>query len=204
VITKSGDVLAGSARSIPGFNIHDGLEYCSDLLLGFGGHYYAAGMTLMPDQLERFQQRFEEIASAQLSEDQLVPDIVIDAIVALHDLTPSFFRILQQMEPFGPDNLRPVFCLQNAKDAGCRIVKEEHVRFEVEQNGVHITGIGFNMAERFSLLEDSSSLDIVFTLEENNFKGVTTLQMKVIDFEIAGKKWTGELVYCFKKKELYY
>jgi len=109
----------------------------------------------------------------------------------LHDLTPSFFRILQQMEPFGPDNLRPVFCLQNAKDAGCRIVKEEHVRFEVEQNGVHITGIGFNMAERFSLLEDSSSLDIVFTLEENNFKGVTTLQMKVIDFEIAGKKWTG-------------
>ena len=191
VITKSGDVLAGSARSIPGFNIHDGLEYCSDLLLGFGGHYYAAGMTLMPDQLERFQQRFEEIASAQLSEDQLVPEIVIDAIVALHDLTPSFFRILQQMEPFGPDNLRPVFCLQNAKDAGCRIVKEEHVRFEVEQNGVHITGIGFNMAERFSLLEDSSSLDIVFTLEENNFKGVTTLQMKVIDFEIAGKKWTG-------------
>lgn len=191
VITKSGDVLAGSARSIPGFNIHDGLEYCSDLLLGFGGHYYAAGMTLMPDQLERFQQRFEEIASAQLSEDQLVPEIVIDAIVALHDLTPSFFRILQQMEPFGPDNLRPVFCLQNAKDAGCRIVKEEHVRFEVEQHGVHITGIGFNMAERFSLLEDSSSLDIVFTLEENNFKGVTTLQMKVIDFEIAGKKWTG-------------
>ena len=145
----------------------------------------------MPDQLERFQQRFEEIASAQLSEDQLVPEIVIDAIVALHDLTPSFFRILQQMEPFGPDNLRPVFCIQNAKDAGCRIVKEEHVRFEVEQHGVHITGIGFNMAERFSLLEDSSSLDIVFTLEENNFKGVTTLQMKVIDFEIAGKKWTG-------------
>ena len=141
----------------------------------------------MPDQLERFQKRFEEIASAQLSEDQLVPEIVIDAIVALHDLTPSFFRILQQMEPFGPDNLRPVFCLQNAKDAGCRIVKEEHVRFEVEQNGVHITGIGFNMAERFRLLEDSSSLDIVFTLEENNFKGVTTLQMKVIDFEIAGK-----------------
>ena len=184
VITKSGDVLAGSARSIPGFNIHDGLEYCSDLLLGFGGHYYAAGMTLMPDQLERFQQRFEEIASAQLSEDQLVPEIVIDAIVALHDLTPSFFRI-------GPDNLRPVFCIQNAKDAGCRIVKEEHVRFEVEQHGVHITGIGFNMAERFSLLEDSSRLDIVFTLEENNFKGVATLQMKVIDFEIAGKKWTG-------------
>jgi len=191
VITKSGDVLAGSARSIPGFNIHDGLEYCSDLLIGFGGHYFAAGMTLMPDQLERFQQRFEEIASAQLTDEQLVPEIVIDAIIELQDLTPSFFRILQQMEPFGPDNMRPVFCLQNAKDSGCRIVKDEHVRFEVEQNGVRMTGIGFNMAERFRMIEDSSSLDIVFTLEENNFRGVTSLQMKVIDFEMTGKKWTG-------------
>ena len=191
VITKSGDILAGSARSIPGFNIHDGLEYCSDLLLGFGGHYFAAGMTLMPDQLEHFQKRFEEIASAQLTQDQLVPEIIIDAIVELQDLTASFFRILQQMEPFGPENMRPVFCLQNAKNSGCRIVKEEHVRFEVEQHGVQITGIGFNMAERFRLLEDSSMLDIVFTLEENNFRGVTSLQMKVIDFEVAGKKWTG-------------
>ena len=191
VITKSGDVLAGSARSIPGFNIHDGLEYCSDLLLGFGGHYFAAGMTLMPDQLEHFQQRFEEIASAHLTEDQLVPEIIIDAIVALQDLTPSFFRILKQMEPFGPDNMRPVFCLQNVKNIGSRIVKDEHVRFEVAQGGLQITGIGFNMAERFSMQEDASFLDIVFTLEENHFRGVTTLQMKVIDFDMAGKKWTG-------------
>ena len=145
----------------------------------------------MPDQLANFQQRFEEIATAELTEDQLVPEIVIDAIVALHDLTPSFFKILQQMEPFGPENMRPVFCLQNAENTGCRFVKDEHVRFEVEQNGARITGIGFNMAERFRLLEDSSSLDIVFTLEENHFRGITTLQMKVIDFEVAGKKWTG-------------
>lgn len=191
VLTKSGDVLAGSARSIPGFNIHDGLDYCSDLLLGFGGHYFAAGMTLMPEQLTNFQQRFEEIASAQLTEDQLVPEIIIDAVVALHDLSPSFFRILQQMEPFGPDNMRPVFCLQNLRNTGCRVVKDEHVRFEVEQNGARITGIGFNMAERFKLLENSNALDIVFTLEENHFRGATTLQMKVIDFEVAGKKWTG-------------
>lgn len=191
VITKSGDLLAGSARSIPGFNIHDGLEYCSDLLLGFGGHYFAAGMTLMPDQLEHFQQRFEEVASAHLTEDQLVPEITIDAIVALQDLTPSFFRILQQMEPFGPDNMRPVFCLQNVKNIGSRIVKDEHVRFEVAQGDLQITGIGFNMAERFSMQEDVSVLDIVFTLEENHFRGVTTLQMKVIDFDTAGKKWTG-------------
>jgi single-stranded-DNA-specific exonuclease len=191
VITRSGEILAGSARSIPGFNIHDGLEHCSDLLLGFGGHYFAAGMTLMPEKLAAFQQRFEEIASAQLTEDQLVPEIVIDAITALKDLTPSFFRILQQMEPFGPENLRPVFCLRNVRNSGCRVVKDEHVRFEVEQDGARITGIGFNMAERLMLLEDSSRLDIVFTLEENNFRGVTSLQMKVIDFDMAGKKWTG-------------
>lgn len=191
VLTQSGDVLAGSARSIPGFNIHDGLEYCNDLLLGFGGHYFAAGMTMRPDQLEAFQQRFEEIASATLSDDQMIPEILIDAVVELSDLSPAFFKILQQMEPFGPNNMRPVFCVRGAKNTGCRIVKNEHVRFEVEQAGSRMTGIGFNMAQRFNLTENAEDLDIVFTLEENNFRGTTSLQMKVIDFDIAGKKWTG-------------
>lgn len=191
VLTQSGDILAGSARSIPGFNIHDGLEYCSDLLLGFGGHYFAAGMTMMPDQLGAFQQRFEEIASATLTEDQLIPEILIDAVVELGELSPSFFRILQQMEPFGPNNMRPVFCVCGAKNTGCRIVKDEHVRFEVEQAGIRMTGIGFNMAEKFNQMEDQEKFDIVFTLEENNFRGTTSLQMKVIDFDMEGKKWTG-------------
>jgi len=188
VLTKSGDLLAGSARSIAGFNIHDGLEYCSELLFGFGGHYFAAGMTLVPANLGAFQKKFEEIAAATLSDAQMVPELVIHASVDITDLTPSFFHILEQMEPFGPDNPKPVFCLRNVRNTGCRIVKEDHVRFEIEKEGVKITGIGFGLAEKFKSLAHSEQLDIVFHLEENNFRDVVSLQMKVIDFDVAGKK----------------
>lgn len=188
VITKSGDMLAGSARSIPGFNIHDALEKCSDLLLGFGGHYFAAGMTLHEQNLEAFKSRFEAIASSLLTADLLVPEIVVDALVELKDLTPAFFRIIEQMEPYGPENPRPVFCVQHVKNTGSRIVKEEHVRFEVEQNGIRFNGIGFNLAEKFMGLGDVQQLDLVFTLEENNYRDATQLQLKVIDVDVAGKK----------------
>jgi single-stranded-DNA-specific exonuclease len=188
VLTQSGSLIAGSARSIPGFNIHDGLEHCSDLLFGFGGHYFAAGMTLLPENLSAFKEKFEAIADASLSDEQMIPELEIHAELAIEDLTPGFYNILEQMEPFGPENSKPVFCIRNVKNTGCRIVKEEHVRFEVEKNGLKITGIGFGMAEKYNLLEQNSNLDIVFHLEENNFRDVTTLQLKVIDFDIAGKK----------------
>jgi single-stranded-DNA-specific exonuclease len=188
VITKSGDILAGSARSIPGFNIHAGLEHCSDLLFGFGGHYFAAGMTLLPENFTAFKERFEAIADTSLTEDQMIPELEIHAELTLHDLTPGFYNILEQMEPFGPENSKPVFCVRNVNNTGCRIVKEEHVRFEIEKNGIKISGIGFGMAEKYNQLEQNSKLDIVFHLEENNFRDVTSLQLKVIDFDIAGKK----------------
>ena len=188
VLTKSGDVLAGSARSIAGFNIHDALEQCSDLLIGFGGHYFAAGMTMLPENLKAFQDRFEDIAAATLSEDQLVAEILIDSVIELKDITPSFYNILRQMEPFGPENPHPIFCLRNVKNTGTRLVKEEHVRFEVEQSCQSITGIGFNLADTFNKSESLEYLDIIFTLEENNFRDSITLQMKVIDFDTAGKR----------------
>jgi single-stranded-DNA-specific exonuclease len=188
VITKSGDMLAGSARSITGFNIHDALEQCSDLLLGYGGHYFAAGMTLLAENLEAFKNRFEEIAATELTADLLIPEIAVDAVVQLKDLTPSFFRILEQMEPYGPENPRPVFCVQHAMNTGSRIVKQEHVRFEIEQHGIRFNGIGFNLAEKFMGLEDAQHLDLVFTLEENTYKDSTQLQLKVIDVDSTGKK----------------
>lgn len=188
VLTKSGDVLAGSARSIAGFNIHDALEQCSDLLIGFGGHYFAAGMTMLPENLKAFQDRFENIAAATLSADQLVAEILVDSAIELKDITPSFYNILRQMEPFGPENPHPIFCLRNVKNTGTRIVKEEHVRFEVEQSGQRITGIGFGLADTFNKIESLEYLDIIFTLEENNFRDSVTLQMKVIDFDAAGKR----------------
>jgi single-stranded-DNA-specific exonuclease len=188
VLTQSGSLLAGSARSIAGFNIHDGLEHCSNLLFGFGGHYFAAGMTLLPEHFDEFKKKFESIAAVTLSDDQMIPELEIHAEVELEDLTPGFYNILEQMEPFGPDNPKPVFCIRQLTNTGCRIVKEEHVRFEVEKNGLKISGIGFGMAEKFKSLENNSTLDIVFNLEENNFRDVKSLQLKVIDFDVAGKK----------------
>lgn len=188
VLTNSGSLIAGSARSIAGFNIHDGLEHCSDLLFGFGGHYFAAGMTLLPENFSAFKERFENIAATTLHDDQMIPVLEIHAEVSLEDLNPGLFKILEQMEPFGPENPKPVFCLREVNNTGCRIVKEEHVRFEIEKNGLRITGIGFGLAQKFKSLGDTKQLDIVFHLEENNFRDVTSLQLKVIDFAIAGKK----------------
>ncbi len=181
IFTKSGDVVAGSARSIPGFNIHEGLEQCRELLIGFGGHYFAAGMTLLPENIEAFKNKFEKIVDDTLDPHHFIPEIHIDAEVLLSDLTPMFFNIMQQMEPFGPENAKPIFCATKVKNAGSRIVKENHVRFQVEQNGTMYNGIGFNLAEKYNEISDQSILDLVFTLEENTFNGQTSLQLKVID-----------------------
>lgn len=183
VLTKSGDYWAGSARSIPGFNIHDALDECSDLLKAFGGHYFAAGMTIEENKLQIFSQKIDAIASRILTREQLIPEITIDAEIEPCDLTPAFYKILDQMEPFGPENPRPVFCMKNLINIGSRIVKNDHVRFEVEKDGTFFQGIGFNLGEKFSSLKNDTSLDIVFTLEENHYNNKTSLQMKVIDFK---------------------
>ena len=181
VFTKSGDVIAGSARSIPGFNIHEGLEECKDLLIGFGGHYFAAGMTMAPENIEQFKKKFDEAVSSKLTPDDFIPVINIDAEVTLGELTPSFFSIQEQMEPFGPENLKPVFCVRNVNNIGCKIVKENHVRFVVEQDGIIFNGIGFNLAEKYLAIPKEDTLDLVFTLDENTFNQQTSLQLKVTD-----------------------
>lgn len=188
VITQSGELLAGSARSIPGLNIHSALEKCSDLLVSFGGHYFAAGMTLLPENLKAFTERFEAFTQEHLTEEMLVPQLWIDGEIELKDITSSFFNIIDQMEPFGPENHRPVFCIRDLKNTGCRIVKEEHVKFEVEKDGISISGIGFNMAETFRNLEEKASLDIVCTLDMNYYRGEATIQLRVLDFDTAGKR----------------
>ncbi len=182
VLTQSGEYISGSARSIPGFNIHEGLDYCRDLLLGFGGHYFAAGLTLRQDQLQLFSDRFEEFVKRSVPEDRFTPEINVDAEVEFRKLTPGFFRILHQMEPFGPENLNPVFIACNITNAGSRVLKEKHIRFELKQDNFRFNGIGFNMASKFHLLESGSPIDIVFCLEENDFRDTKTLQLKVADF----------------------
>ncbi len=185
VLTKSGDVVAGSARSIPGFNIYDGLEQCKDLLLGFGGHYFAAGMTMLPENVEAFAARFDEVVEGLLMEHYFTPEIRIDAEVGIADCTRKFYDIVHQMEPFGPDNPQPVLVARGLRDTGhSKIVKDLHLRLVVKQdNSPVITGIGFNLAEKYRIVNSGNPFDVVFTLDENEWQGNVSLQMKIIDIK---------------------
>ncbi|HTE28239.1 single-stranded-DNA-specific exonuclease RecJ [Flavitalea sp.] len=186
VLTRSGEYAAGSARSVAGFNVYEALQQCEDLLLGYGGHFYAAGMTLEIDKIDAFRTRFEEVVSASITAEMLVPEIVIDAEVKLKDLTKQFHSIICQMEPFGPENMRPVFLARNVMDTGySRIVKDAHIRFSIKQDEYIFDGIGFGMADKFSLLQLNHPIDIVFTLEENEWNNEKKLQLKIIDFRLS-------------------
>ncbi len=186
VLTKSGDVVAGSARSVAGFNLYEAIHECRDHLLGYGGHFAAAGMTLLPENVEAFSNKFEEVVSRIIQPELLIPEIVIDAEIDFTELKESFYNIICQMEPFGPENLRPVFVARNVKEAGfSKIVKDQHIRFVVKQNGVTFTGIGFGLATKFHLLQMNHPLDVVFTLDINEWQGTKTLQLKVIDFTLS-------------------
>jgi len=186
VLTQSGEYAAGSARSVPGFNLYEAIHACKEHLLGYGGHFAAAGMTLELDQVNAFREKFEQVVSSTIDPNMLVPEIVIDAEITLKDIKQSFYDILCQMEPFGPENLRPVFVVRKVQDTGwSKIVKEEHLRFSVQQDNVTITGIGFNMADKFPLLANKKPIDIVCTIDENEWNEQKTLQLRVIDVRAA-------------------
>ncbi|HNL65716.1 MAG TPA: single-stranded-DNA-specific exonuclease RecJ [Ferruginibacter sp.] len=180
VLTKSGDIAAGSARSVPGFNLYEAIHACREHLLGYGGHFAAAGLSLLPEQVEAFAAKFEETVSATIPEQLLVPEITVDAVIRFKDINAGFYSIICQMEPFGPENMRPVFVAERVLDTGySKVVKEEHLRFVVKQDNISFTGIGFNLAGKFPVL--SQPFDMAFTLDENEWNGNTTLQLKVID-----------------------
>jgi single-stranded-DNA-specific exonuclease len=186
VLTKSGDVVAGSARSVAGFNLYEAIHECREHLLGYGGHFAAAGMTLLPENVEAFSSKFEEVVSRIIQPELLIPEIVIDAEVDFTELKESFYNIICQMEPFGPENLRPVFVARKVKEVGySKIVKDQHIRFVLKQNGVTFTGIGFGLATKFHLLQMNHPLDVVFTLDINEWQGTKTLQLKVVDFRLS-------------------
>jgi single-stranded-DNA-specific exonuclease len=187
VLTQSGEYAAGSARSVPGFNLYEAIHACREHLLGYGGHFAAAGLTLETDKVDAFRNKFEEVVSSTIPPEFLIPEIVIDAEISFRDIKQSFYDILCQMEPFGPENLRPVFIAKKVMDTGwSKIVKEDHIRFSVKQDNVIMTGIGFNMARKFHLLQQKKLVDIIFKTEENEWQGQKALQLKVIDFRLSG------------------
>jgi single-stranded-DNA-specific exonuclease len=186
ILTKSGDVVAGSARSVAGFDLYEAIHACKQYLLGYGGHFAAAGMTLLEEQVTAFSDAFERVVSEKITDEQLIPEIVVDADVQFSELTPGFYHILEQMEPFGPDNMKPVFWAKGVTDTGfSKIVKDAHIRFSVKQKEVIVQGIGFNMAHKFPIIEEKRPFDILFHLEMNEYNGEKNLQLKVIDIKAA-------------------
>ncbi|MEP7236231.1 MAG: single-stranded-DNA-specific exonuclease RecJ [Ferruginibacter sp.] len=184
VLTESSGIATGSARSVPGFNLYEAIHACREYLLGYGGHFAAAGLSLLPENVAAFTNKFEEVVTTTIPEHLLIPEIIIDTEISFAELTQNFYNIICQMEPFGPENMRPVFVAKNVLDTGySKIVKDLHIRFVVKQDKFSFTGIGFNLAEKMVLL--NKPVDIVFTLDENEWNGNISLQLKVIDLRIS-------------------
>lgn len=186
VLTKSGDYIAGSARSVPGFNLYEAIYECKDLLMAYGGHFAAAGLTLAPENLIAFTNKFEEVVSATIDPELLVPEIIIDAEINFDEITENFYSIICRMEPFGPENMRPVFITKKCTDFGySKILKEAHIKFVLRQKETVMNGIAFNMHEKFSLLINQKEVDIVFSIDENEWQGNKNLQLKIIDIRAS-------------------
>ena len=183
ILTHSNGKVTGSARSVTGFNIYEALHECRHLLENYGGHFYAAGMTLHPDRVKEFAEKFEEVVSQTIAPELLIPEIEIDAEIKLTDIRQSFFNIIKQFEPFGPTNLRPVFISRNVYDykGYSRIVKEQHLKFVVHQHdGFIIDGIGFSLSSKADIVHNGP-FDLVYTIDENDFNGNKNLQIRVMD-----------------------
>ena len=184
VLTQNDGIATGSARSIKGFNLYEAIYECRDLLTAFGGHFAAAGLSLLPENIAEFSKRFEKAVQSSVTDDMLVPTIEINAMIQFKQINPSLYKTISRMEPFGPENMKPVFWAKNVTNNGnSRILKDQHIKFELNQDGVYMTGIGFNMAEKFPLISSSTPFDIAFTIDQNTFKGNTNLQLIIIDVQ---------------------
>ncbi|PZR41589.1 MAG: single-stranded-DNA-specific exonuclease RecJ [Azospira oryzae] len=186
ILTESNEMITGSARSVSGFDLYDAISQCSDLLEKFGGHKYAAGLTLHPDNLEAFQKRFEEVVAASLTEEMRVPVIDIDMMIPFDAITPKFFKILKQMAPFGPENHRPVFESQEVfVQNSLANFKDRHLRFLAGQagNANVINAVGFDLIEHYDRIANGDRFRMAYTLEESTYNGMTSMQIRIKDIK---------------------
>ena len=181
VLTQSNGHVAGSARSVHGFDLYEALSSCSDLLEQFGGHKYAAGLTLKPENIPALQQRFEEVVSQTIPEELLIQEIQIDATLELEKIDGKFFRILNQFGPFGPQNLSPVFITKQVQLVGkASVVGNNHLKMSVRQgNSAIFDCIGFGLGQYAALVNQSLPFDVCYTMEENNWKDKRSIQLCV-------------------------
>ncbi len=185
VFTKSGEKLAASARSVSGFDVYDALMGCSECIEQFGGHKYAAGLTLLEEQYEAFKAQFEKVVSETIDPALLTPEITVDALIDFKDISPKLMRILKQFAPFGPGNRTPVFMAENLKDTGYAKgvgEDEKHLKVSVKQHGTGpIGGIGFNLGDKLKVVTNKQPFSAVFSLDENEWQGQVSLQLKLKD-----------------------
>jgi single-stranded-DNA-specific exonuclease len=189
ILTRSNGMVTGSARSVNGFDLYQAIESCSDLLENFGGHKYAAGLTMKVQNLPRFRERFEKIVSDTIDPKQLIPVVEIDTELQLTDITEKFFRILKQFEPFGPENTSPVFLTENVVDNGYgRTVgaNGEHLKLTLiqEENPFQVfPAIGFHQGSHFEKINQGAPFDICYQVMENEFRGRVSLQINLLDLK---------------------
>ena len=187
VFTKSGDKYAASARSVKGFDVYNALEACSEHLEQFGGHMYAAGMTLLEENYLLFKNAFEKVVEETIHPDMLMPEISIDAEINLSDITPKLMRILQQFEPFGPQNMTPIFLTKNVKDTGYAQklgADEEHLKLFVRQNNSEgMAAIGFGLGNKMELTTNKKPFEAVYCIDENEWNGKTSVQLRFKDIK---------------------
>jgi single-stranded-DNA-specific exonuclease len=187
VFTKSGDYYAASARSVRGFDVYNALEACSEHLEQFGGHMYAAGMTLKVENYEAFKNAFEKVVQETIDPELRTPEIEVDAEIDFSEITPKLVRILKQLEPFGPQNMTPVFVTKNAIDTGYPKfmgANNEHIRLFVKQNNSEgIAAIGFNLANKKDLVANQKPFQMVYCIDENEWNGQLSLQLRLKDIQ---------------------
>lgn len=185
VFTKSGDKYAASARSVKGFDVYNALEACAEHLEQFGGHMYAAGMTLKPEKYADFKKAFENQVKQTILPQQRIPEIEIDAVIDFDQITPKLIRILKQFEPFGPQNMTPVFCTQNIKDTGYAKPmgkEDEHLKLFVKQNNSPgLTAIGFGLGNKMALVTHQKPFEAAYCIDQNEWNGTTTTQLRLKD-----------------------
>lgn len=183
MISIEDDIGKGSARSIHGFDIYLALKQCEDLMIGYGGHKYAAGLTIEREKIDIFRNRFNEIANETLTPDMLMPKLQIDCEIKLNEISSRLVQFLNHMAPFGPQNMRPVFLSRNLQVVGSpSIVGNNHLKFKVRQNNMVIDTIGFNLGDKlYRISPGEQNLDLVYVIEENEYQGRTSLQLRIKD-----------------------
>lgn len=187
VFTKSGNKLAASARSVKGFDVYDALEQCSDCIEQFGGHKYAAGLTLLPEQYETFKARFETVVKNTIDKKLLVPELSIDLPITFNEITPKFYRLIKQMAPFGPGNMKPVFMSDEVKDTGyakCVGADNSHLKASLKQvDSLPIGAIGFGLGDKLKTINKGNTFKVAFSIDENEWQGNISLQLLLKDIK---------------------